>query len=95
MNMVSSEITMTASEFKAKCLDIFKRLSDHRLSKVTVTKRGKVVAEVVAASDDPSSEEVIAGFRRMSGSAHVGDGVDLTKPVFEGSTDAELGILHR
>lgn len=93
--MVSSEITMSASEFKAKCLDILKRLSDRRLSKVTVTKRGKVVAEVFAASDDSTREEVAAGFRSMSGSVHIGAGVDLTQPAFEGSTDAELGILHR
>ncbi len=95
MDMVSSEITMTASEFKAKCLDILSRLSDHRLSKVTLTKRGKIVAEVIAASEDSTREEVLAGLRSMAGSVHLADGVDLTNPIFEGAMDAELGILHR
>ena len=34
------EITIAASEFKAKCLDILRRLGDRRLSRVTDYPRG-------------------------------------------------------
>lgn len=87
------EETLSVSEFKAKCLDIFKRLDDRRLAKVTVTRRGKPVAFVTSqtAQDDWVAELQGA----MRGSVIIPDGFDLTAPVFEGEMDAERGILHR
>lgn len=42
--MHDREITMTASAFKAQCLDIMARIASHKLSRVIVTKRGLPVA---------------------------------------------------
>jgi len=39
-------ITVSASEFKAKCLGYFDRLSRHEIDAIAVTKRGKTVATV-------------------------------------------------
>ena len=38
--------TMSAAEFKAKCLDVLDQVAEHREA-VVVTKRGKPVAQVV------------------------------------------------
>lgn len=85
---------MPASEFKAKCFDVFKRLRDGRISSVTVTHRGVAVAIV-----SPSRVEVPDTWLddlqcEMKGRTHLAEGVDLTEPIFEGETNAELGILY-
>lgn len=38
------EKTVNATEFKATCLDLMDQLEDHRLERVFVTKRGRVVS---------------------------------------------------
>lgn len=85
------EETLSVSEFKAKCLDLFKRLSDHSLAKVTVTRRGKPVAVVTAPVSVKSDSRALHGF--MAGSVHIPEGMDLTAPIFEGEWEAEVGRL--
>ena len=92
MDMVSSELVITASEFKAKCLDIFKRINDGRLRKVIVTRRGKVVAEIGPPMSDKANFLRFLG--SMKGSVTVPDGVDLVAPIFDGEINAEQGILY-
>lgn len=43
-------MTVTASEFKAKCLALLDRVRD-RGETITITKRGRVVARVVPPAD--------------------------------------------
>jgi antitoxin (DNA-binding transcriptional repressor) of toxin-antitoxin stability system len=93
MDMVSSELTVTATEFKAKCLDILKRLGEHRLSRVTVTRRGKTVAVITPPQIDETTARAVIG--SLAGSVHVPEGFDLTAPVVDAERDAEVGILHR
>ena len=90
--MVTTELTLSVSEFKAKCLDIMKRLDERKLSRVTVTRRGIPVA-VVAAAKGPVNwlEELQA---RMKGSVTIPPGVDIVGPIFDGEMDAEKGILY-
>ena len=92
MNMVSSELTVTATEFKAKCLDIFKRLGDHRLTRVTVTRRGKPVAVITPPQIDAATARAVVG--SMAGSVWIDPDFDLTAPVFDDEMDAEKGILY-
>lgn len=87
------EITVTATEFKAKCLELFDRLRLHKLDKVTVTKRGKIVA--VVAPPASRRDEILAEIRRMKGSVTVPPDFDWFAPLLDEPTDAELGILHR
>ena len=42
---------MPAAEFKAKCLSLLDRVH-HRGESITITKRGRVVARLVPASED-------------------------------------------
>ena len=46
--------SFTATEFKAKCLDILDRVAAHKFTRVTITKRGKIVA-VLTPPEDPEA----------------------------------------
>ena len=85
---------ITASEFKAKCLDIFDRLASHRLDRVVVTKRGKPVAVLTPPSSGRAVEHgALFGF--MKGSVIIPGGLDLTAPALDEALDADDGLLHR
>jgi antitoxin (DNA-binding transcriptional repressor) of toxin-antitoxin stability system len=85
--------TISASEFKAKCLNILDRLASHELDRVTITKRGKAVGVLTAAPREAEAVTDIYGF--MRGSVIIPEGFDLTEPVLDEPLDAEFGILHR
>jgi antitoxin (DNA-binding transcriptional repressor) of toxin-antitoxin stability system len=88
--MAQQILEISATEFKAKCLGLFKDLEAHRYSKVVITRRGKPIAELT-----PSDREVPDIYGCMEGSVIIPPDVDLTKPVLEDIPDAERGILHR
>lgn len=54
--MHDRELTISASAFKAQCLDIMSRIASHKLSRVTVTKRGKPVAVMGPPPAEPAPE---------------------------------------
>ena len=83
-------VTITATEFKAKCLAIFKDLEGRKVSRVIVTKRGKPVAELW-----PTERDVPSLWGAHPGSVETAPGVDLTEPVLDEPMDAEPGSLHR
>jgi prevent-host-death family protein len=93
MTMKSVEETVTVTEFKARCLELFDRLNERKLSKVTVTRRGRPVAVVSPIS--PAEAEARAVHGSMAGMVLLSPGVDLTQPVFDERLDADEGILHR
>ena len=86
----TGELTLSASAFKARCLEIFKALEARKLVRVTITRRGKPVAEVT-----PPAAKPVRLWGAHAGSVTVAPGVDLTAPVLDEPLDAELGILHR
>jgi antitoxin (DNA-binding transcriptional repressor) of toxin-antitoxin stability system len=90
---VAATETISASEFKAKCLKILDRLAKHELDRVTITKRGKAVGVLTVAPPEAKAVLDIYGF--MRGSVIIPEGFDLTEPVLDEPLDAELGILHR
>lgn len=89
---MSAHLTISASEFKATCLDILKRLGDRRLKQVTVTRRGKPVAELYPPTADEIAAKSLYGF--MEGTVHIPPDFDLTAPIFDGEIVAESGKLH-
>jgi prevent-host-death family protein len=92
--LFSTDVTMSATEFKAKCLDILDRLASHEIEKLVVTKRGKPVAVLTPPPEKkPFHISMIYGSQR--GTVHIPEGLDLTQPVFDEVFDADLGILHR
>jgi antitoxin (DNA-binding transcriptional repressor) of toxin-antitoxin stability system len=56
------EETITATDFKARCLELMDRLARRELDRVLVTKRGRVVSVLA-----PPPEPEIAGFDAIIG----------------------------
>jgi prevent-host-death family protein len=85
--------TISASEFKAKCLDILDRLGTSELERVVITKRGKVVAVLTPPESQEDAVRQLHGF--MRGSVVIPQGFDLTEPVLDEAFGAEQGMLHQ
>jgi hypothetical protein len=83
-------LEVSASQFKARCLAIFKDLEARRLTRVLVTRRGRPVAELT-----PPHVELPTLWGAHRGSVEVAPGADLTAPVVDEPLDAAAGILHR
>ena len=84
--------TISASEFKARCLEILDRLADHTLERVTITKRGRVVGVLLAPASHAAAVRHLHGF--MRGSVVVPPGIDLTEPASLDIFTADDGIFH-
>lgn len=82
---------VSASEFKAKCLDMFDRVAAGELDRVVITKRGRVVGVLVP----PEQAEPENVFGCMRGSVVIPADCDLTAPTGVDMFDAEGGLLHR
>jgi prevent-host-death family protein len=85
--------TISATEFKATCLDILNRLSTHKLSRVTITKHGRPVAVLTPPEEAATSVQQLYGF--MEGSVSGLDNYDLTAPILDEPFLAEGGELHQ
>ncbi len=85
--------TISATEFKAKCLDILDRINRRELARVVVTKRGRVVAVLIPPEDDAAQIRRLHGF--MRGTVVIPAGTDLTEPTIDEPLFAEQGKLHR
>lgn len=85
--------SISASEFKATCLDILKRLGDGTLERVVITRRGKPVAVLTPPVSHAEAVRNIHGF--MRGSVTFPDDHDATRPALDDRFDAEDGVLHR
>ena len=79
-------LEINVTDFKAKCLALFKELEARRYSKVVVTRRGKPIAELA-----PAGSEVPDPYGCMKGSVIIPPGVDLTEPVLEDIPEADSG----
>lgn len=92
---VDGELVITATEFKAKCLNILDRVKRGELKRVTVTKRGKKIVDVTASVADaaaaPQQDPFDELYGRMKGTFELPPDLDLTKPIFEGEIEAESG----
>lgn len=84
--------SISASEFKATCLDWFDRIASGEVAELKVTKRGRVVAVLHPPAPSPSPADL---FGCLRGAATIAPGVDLTAPLDLDPLDAEAGLLHR
>jgi antitoxin (DNA-binding transcriptional repressor) of toxin-antitoxin stability system len=91
--MPHGEIEISVTEFKAKCLDLFDRLAERKIKRVTVLRRGKPVAELTPPRKKAAKPNSLFGC--MKGTVIAPPGYDFTQPVFDEEWDAEKGILHR
>jgi antitoxin (DNA-binding transcriptional repressor) of toxin-antitoxin stability system len=86
-----SEITISASEFKAKCLGLLDQLAARKLTRLCITKRGRIVAIMIPPEDGRDLGE-LHGF--MRGSVVAPDGFDFTAPALDEPFSADQGHIH-
>ncbi len=84
--------TYSASDFKAKCLEILNRLSTRTLTRVTITKHGRPIAVSTPPEETTDSVRRVYGF--MEGSVVGLDHYELTEPILDEPLLAERGVLH-
>ena len=81
---VSGEVVITATEFKAKCLDLLDRVKSGELKKIHITKRGKEVAVLGA----PASLDPTRGFIGwQAGSVALTQDLDIDGPIYDPQRD--------
>ena len=73
--------TISATEFKARCLELFDRLSGREIDHIQVTKRGRVVAVVKPPESAAEAIEKLHGWQK--GSIRTPPGFDWTAPVLD------------
>ena len=83
-------LTITATEFKAKCLALFDELEGRKIARVVVTRRGKPVAEMT-----PPRDRIPSLWGAHPGSARYAPGVDPTAPALDDDWEAEMGLSDR
>ena len=88
--MKSTTVVIPATQFKARCLSVFRKLERRQYSRVVVTRRGRPVAELTPPRTAPPDL-----WGALRGSVRVPRGVDLTAPVLAERLDARRGRLHR
>lgn len=93
----TGEVHITATEFKAKCLDLLDRVKSGAVKKVHITKRGEEVGLLTAPTviaDEPWDPRSMYG--SMKGQLIIDPSIDLTKPIYEqifGTTvEADMGF---
>ena len=85
---MSEARTITATEFKATCLDLLDQVGSGKISRLTVTKRGKPVAVIVPPAGGQHPFDVLYGM--MKGSVIAPPDFDFTAPAFEGVMEAAM-----
>ena len=85
--------TISASEFKAKCLDLLDRVNRGEVDRLIITKRGTPVAMLVPPRVQREQVETLYGLLR--GTVVIPPDLDLTAPVIDEPFDAQKGKLHR
>ncbi|MCC6921274.1 MAG: hypothetical protein IT548_18930 [Alphaproteobacteria bacterium] len=88
---MKSELTISVTDFKAKCLNLIERISSGEIGRIAVTKRGEIIAEVTAHKAEKPVRPRLYGSLR--GRAAVPPSVDLTEPTTLEATHAEQGIV--
>lgn len=80
----STELTINATEFKAKCLDLMDQLASHRLSRIVVTKRGKPISVMEPAKPPPAKVSIIGCMK----------GLAPREPIDWDAVEREASSLH-
>lgn len=93
---MAPELTINASAFKARCLDLMDQIASHKLSRVTVTKRGKPVS-VLYAPEPPKPKPSIIDSRpkrRLSDSELEDLDIEATGLLAESYGDFRASVLE-
>jgi prevent-host-death family protein len=86
------DLTLSASEFKAKCLDLLDQIAARKITRLTVTKHGRPVA--VLAPPASRAEEAGRIFGALRGRVEAPAGFDFTAPALDEPLGAAEGRIH-
>lgn len=90
--MAATELTLSVTEFKAKCLGLLEQVGNHTLTRLTITKHGKPLAEIGPPTTGAGGLD--GGdwnpFGHMAGRAVFPDGFDPAAAAFDPSIDGAL-----
>ena len=81
-DQITGEVVITATEFKAKCLELLDRVQSGDIKRLRITKRGKSVAEVVP---DQTARSSFFGWQK--GSFDLPDDLDIDGPIYDPERD--------
>lgn len=90
--MDGGDLKISASDFKAKCLDLFNQLAARKLKRIVVLKRGRPVA--VLTPPPSAGDTADALFGCMRGTVTAPKGFDFTRPVLDEPLHAQKGRIH-
>lgn len=91
-DLMTATSTINATDFKARCLEILDQLAAHKIGRVAITKRGKVVAVLTPPEGVEATVRALHGC--MRGSVVTPADFDLTAPVLDEAFGARDGALH-
>ena len=83
--------SISATQFKATCLDLLDQLAAHKITRLEITKRGKVVAVITPPEPPKNPFDELYGM--MKGCVIAPPDFDFTAPVFDGVMHAAEGRL--
>jgi antitoxin (DNA-binding transcriptional repressor) of toxin-antitoxin stability system len=86
-----AERSFTATEFKARCLRILDQVASRKLSRIRITKRGRVVAIVTPPDPTGEAKEL---FGCLRGSVIIPRGASVLGPVLDEPLHAASGRIH-
>jgi prevent-host-death family protein len=84
-------LVISATEFKAKCLELMDLVNETGVT-IQITKRGKVVAEMVGTQE--RRKRVLAGFGSLRTSGHIDGSLDIHRESVEPEFD-EKALLKK
>lgn len=85
-DLVGGEVFITATEFKAKCLDLLDRVNSGELRRVHITKRGKEMAVLEAPERSGDTRDFIGW---QADSVSLPDDLDIDGPIYNPARDGE------
>jgi prevent-host-death family protein len=85
-------LEMSASEFKAKCLELLDRVAGRKIMRITITKHGRPVA--VLSPPALPEEEALSLFGFMRGRVSAPPEFDFTAPVIDEPLNAAEGRIY-
>jgi prevent-host-death family protein len=85
--------TISASQFKAKCLDLLDRVGRRELPRLTITKRGVPVAVLTPPPADGT--EITELYGCLRGTVIIPADIDLTDAVIDEPFSAAEGKIHQ
>jgi prevent-host-death family protein len=88
---VPTERSLTATEFKARCLRILDQVASRKIRRIRITKRGRVVA--VLTPPDPAGD-ASGLFGCLGGSVIIPRGASALGPVLDEPLNAASGRIH-